>query len=69
MATAANAQLLEMSGPRNPYDLPLGRILPGAAADLLLVDGEPLADLAVFMNSDSHLRLIMKDGRICKNTL
>lgn len=47
MATSGNAELLALSGERNPYPRSLGVIEPGAYADLLLVDGDPLADLAV----------------------
>ncbi len=45
MATSTNAQLLEMTGLRNPYPGKLGVVDEGAYADLLLVDGDPLADL------------------------
>ena len=43
MATADNAELLALSGPRNPYPGKLGVVEEGALADLLLVDGDPLA--------------------------
>lgn len=45
MATADNAELLAMSGPRNPYPGKLGVIEQGALADLLLVDGDPIANI------------------------
>ena len=46
MATSANAELLAMSGPRNPYQAgPLGVVAEGAYADLILVDGNPLENL------------------------
>jgi hypothetical protein len=38
-------------------------------ADLLLVDGDPLADIAVIANPEKNFRIIMKDGKIYKNTL
>jgi len=38
----------------------------GALADLLLVDGDPLADIAVLQDRNA-LRLIMKDGVLHKN--
>lgn len=69
MATSANAELLAMSGPRNPYPDKIGVIEPGAYADLLLVDGNPLADIRLFADPDQTLKVIMKDGRIYKNTL
>ena len=47
MATHDNAQLLAMSGPRDPYPGRLGVVEEGASADLLLVDGDPLQDLSL----------------------
>jgi imidazolonepropionase-like amidohydrolase len=47
MATSANAELLALSGPRNPYPGMLGVVREGALADLLLVDGDPLQDLTL----------------------
>ena len=41
MATAANGELLQLSGKRNPYPGNLGVVEEGALADLLLVDGDP----------------------------
>lgn len=40
----------------------------GAYADLLLVDGNPLEDLAAVTDSE-NLKIIMKDGKVFKNTL
>ncbi len=68
-ATANNAELLAWTGPRNPYPGKLGVIEEGAYADILLVDGDPLEDLALFEKPDRNLSLIMKDGKIYKNTL
>ena len=45
----------------------LGEVKEGHLADLLLVDGDPLADLSILLNPD-RLLLIMKDGQIYKNT-
>jgi imidazolonepropionase-like amidohydrolase len=47
----------------------LGTIAEGAYADLLIVDGNPLADLGVLMNPRKNLKVIMKDGVIYKNEL
>lgn len=69
MATADNAELLALSGARGPYRHRLGRIEAGAYADMLLVEGNPLESLALFEDPAANLRLIMKDGRIHKNTL
>jgi imidazolonepropionase-like amidohydrolase len=43
----------------------LGQVKPGFLADLLLVDGDPLADIACLQRRDA-LRLIMIDGRLHK---
>jgi imidazolonepropionase-like amidohydrolase len=69
MATATNAELLAMSGPRNPYPNKLGVIEEGAYADMLLVEGNPLVNLKLLEDYDKNLLLIIKDGVIYKNTL
>jgi imidazolonepropionase-like amidohydrolase len=69
-ATSIGAGLIEHSGARNRYrEGPLGVIRPGAYADLVLIDGEPLKDISVLADPENNLRLIMKDGVIYKNTL
>jgi imidazolonepropionase-like amidohydrolase len=69
MATSTNAQLLAMSGPRNPYPKKLGVIEEGAYADILLVDGNPLENLKILTDYDKSLLLIVKDGKVYKNTI
>jgi imidazolonepropionase-like amidohydrolase len=69
MATGSNADLLKLSGPRDPYPGKLGVVEEGALADLLLVDGDPLADIKVIADPAKNFVVIMKDGRIYKNTL
>ena len=66
-ATGTNARLLTLSGKRNPYPGKLGVVEPGAYADLLLVDGDPLANLDLVADPAKNFVLIMKDGRIHKN--
>ncbi|MER2252473.1 amidohydrolase family protein [Methylorubrum podarium] len=68
MATAGNAELLALSGPRSPYPGKLGVVEGGALADLLLVDGDPLTETALIAET-KRIRLIMKNGQIYKNTL
>lgn len=68
-ATSVNAELLHMSGPRNPYPAPVGVIEPGACADLLLVDGDPLKHIALLAEPEKNLLVIMKDGRFFKDAL
>ncbi len=49
-ATGTNGELLALSGERNPYPQPLGRIAPGAFADLLVADGDPTVNLDFLSN-------------------
>ncbi len=69
MATVRNAELLALSGPRSPYPGPLGVVTEGALADLLLVDGNPLTDIDLVADPSRRFRVIMKDGKIYKNSL
>ena len=69
MATADNAELLALSGQRSPYVGKLGVVEEGALADLLLVDGDPIANINLIADPARHFVLIMKDGRIYKNSL
>ena len=61
-ATRTNAALLDRAGE-------LGTVAPGAIADLLLVDGDPLADLDLFQHQGANLSVIMKAGALHKCTL
>jgi imidazolonepropionase-like amidohydrolase len=61
-ATVTNAELLMEKGR-------LGTVAEGAYADLLIVEGNPLADLGVLMNPRNNLKFIMKDGVVYKNEL
>lgn len=67
IATGDNAQLLSLSGPRSPYAGRIGVVEEGALADLLLVDGDPIANLELINNPDKNFLVIMKDGVIHKN--
>jgi len=69
MATGTNAQLLALSGNRNPYAGKLGVVEEGALADLLLVEGDPLANIQLIADPARNLVVIMKDGKIYKNTI
>ncbi|GAA5175989.1 amidohydrolase family protein [Pseudonocardia eucalypti] len=61
-ATTTAAELLQLPGR-------IGVIAPGAHADLLVLDGDPLADISVLTRPDTSLRLIVHAGRVHKNTL
>lgn len=69
MATGDNAELLALSGLRSPYPGKLGVIEEGALADLLLVDGDPIADIRLIEDPSKNFVVIMKDGRMYKNTV
>ncbi|MGV0815960.1 amidohydrolase family protein [Mycolicibacterium boenickei] len=69
MATATNGELLALSGKRSPYAGKLGVVEEGALADLLLVDGDPLARLDLVADPERNFKVIMKDGKTYKNTL
>jgi imidazolonepropionase-like amidohydrolase len=69
MITRDNAELLMLSGKRNPYPGKLGVIEEGALADILLVDGDPLGELKLLGDPEKNLLVIMKDGKIYKNRL
>ena len=69
MATSTNAELLALSGKRNPYRGKLGVVEVAALADLLLVDGDPLQDINLVADPAKNFLVIMKDGKIYKNTL
>ena len=69
MATGTNGELLKLSGPRDPYPGKLGVVEEGALADLLLVDGDPLADIKLVEDPAKSFVVIMKDGKVFKNLL
>jgi imidazolonepropionase-like amidohydrolase len=66
MVTHDNAQLLALSGLRSPYEGRLGVVAEGALADLLLVNGDPLARLELLADPEKNIRVIMKNGTIYK---
>ena len=69
MATSTNGELLALSGPRNPYPGKIGVVEEGALADLLLVEGNPLENIGLVGDPDKNFLIIMKDGKIYKDTL
>ncbi len=69
MATSTNAELLALSGPRNPYPNKLGVIEEGAYADMILVDGNPFQNIKLIEDPAKNFMLIMKDGVVFKNTI
>jgi imidazolonepropionase-like amidohydrolase len=61
-ATIVGAELLGRAGE-------LGVVAPGAIADLLVVDGDPLRDLGLFQDQGAHLPVIVQGGRVYRNRL
>ena len=56
-ATLVNAALLQRAGE-------LGVVKPGALADLLLVDGDPVRDISLLDGQGEHLLVVMRGGHI-----
>jgi imidazolonepropionase-like amidohydrolase len=80
--TSTAGELAALTGKNNPYPAgKLGVIETGAYADLLIVDGNPLEDITVIGANPKYfdskprakgipsIKVIMKDGKIYKNTL
>ncbi len=79
--TSTSGKLAQLTGRTNPYPGIFGVIEEGALADILIVKGNPLKDISVIGGNDKYLdapyrdrglktiALIMKDGKIYKNTL
>lgn len=61
-ATAVNARLLGREGE-------LGVVARGAMADLVVVDGDPLADLGLLAGQGERMPVVMKAGRFVRNRL
>ena len=61
-ATTVGAEILRQEGK-------LGVVAPGALADLIVVDGNPLKKLELFLDQGAHLPMIMKGGKFHKNEL
>lgn len=61
-ATLDAAKVLRMEGQ-------IGCITPGAFADLIVIDGNPLTDISLLTDQGSHMRLIMKGGAMVKDDL
>ncbi len=61
-ATLIGAEVLRLPGK-------VGTLQPGAYADIIIVDGEPLKNLALLGDQGKHLSLIMKAGQLHKNRL
>ena len=59
--TRTNAELFGMQDR-------IGTMEEGKLADLLVVQGNPLEDISV-LQEDKNLKIIMKDGRMAKNSL
>jgi imidazolonepropionase-like amidohydrolase len=61
-ATSVSAELLQMDGQ-------IGRIAPGFVADLIVVDGDPLADITCLGQGGANLPVILQGGRFHRRTI
>ena len=66
LVTHDNAELLALSGLRSPYQGQLGVVKEGALADLILVRGDPIANIDLIGDPAKNFAVIMKDGAIVK---
>ena len=67
-ATGNGGKIVAMCGKRNPYGK-VGVIEEGAMADLLIYSENPLDDVSIVEDYENNLELIVKDGKVYKNTL
>lgn len=68
--TSNAGRWLAKSGTKNPYrEGPLGVIEVGAYADMIVVEGDPLADVAVLADYENSIKVVIKDGQIFQNKL
>jgi len=61
-ATLVNAEIVRLEGK-------IGEIVPGAFADMLVVDGDPYRDLGLLQNEGRNIKAIMLDGKFVKNEI
>jgi len=61
-ATLTAAELFQMEGQ-------IGELTEGALADMIAVEGDPLQDITVMQDPDRHLKMVMKEGQIYKNSI
>lgn len=69
MVTHDNGQLLALAGNRTPYPGSVGVVEAGALADVILVEGNPLENIQLLAEHENKFVLIVKDGKVVKNTL
>jgi len=61
-ATSIGAEMMMMEGR-------LGCVRPGAYADLIVVDGDPLQDISLLAKGGEKLSVIVRAGEVVKNVL
>lgn len=84
MGTSDAAEVISWCGEMNPYKdaypdlspeeraekgIGLGVVEEGAYADLILIEGNPLEDIKIIEDYQNNMKLIIRDGKIWKNTL
>ena len=58
-ATSMNAEMMMLEGQ-------IGCIAPGAFADLIVVDGDPLKDISLLAANGKNLRVVVRAGELDK---
>ena len=56
-ATVTGAQVVQMEGQ-------IGVVAPGAYADLLVIDGNPLDDIGLLAEPEAHVKMVLKAGEV-----
>ena len=67
-ATGNGGKIVALCGKRNPYGK-VGVVEKGAMADVLVYSKNPLEDVSIVEDHENNLKLIIKDGKVYKNTL
>ena len=62
-STSTAGKWLAKTGPKNPYkEAPLGTLIEGSYADVILVDGNPLESTDVLADYENSIDIVMVDG-------
>lgn len=84
MGTSDAATVIGWCGDMNPYKdaypslsadekaekgIGLGVVEPGAYADLILIEGNPLENIDLLLDYKKNMKVIISDGKVWKNTL
>ena len=65
-ATSESAEIIRMAGKLDRHGK-FGEIREGWLADLVLIEGDPFADISILERPHESLALIMKAGKLAEN--